>query len=124
MDLEILAQGSLSGSIAFCCCPAPSYHHSRTCRHFHYFKVPPIRWWNPDITIHEKKIERGEPSLIIEKGNQRSCARFCYFYLLTALCPFCSSVVDGSKIEIDLKNMRADQIMERVLASSGSLPAQ
>lgn len=66
-------------------------------RHFHYWKVPPIRWWNPDVNIHEQKLLAGESKLIIEK-------------------------VDGKKIELVVDGMKDEEIYNALLSHSDAAP--
>eukprot|EP01089_Gocevia_fonbrunei_P019711 TRINITY_DN7069_c0_g1_i1.p1 TRINITY_DN7069_c0_g1~~TRINITY_DN7069_c0_g1_i1.p1 ORF type:complete len:151 (-),score=17.10 TRINITY_DN7069_c0_g1_i1:11-463(-) len=41
----------------------------RGTRHFHYFYVPPMRFWNPEVLIYEKKVFKGAPSIEVEHVN-------------------------------------------------------
>lgn len=37
-------------------------------RHFKYYMVPPLQYWNPDITFVEIKTNGGQPKISIELG--------------------------------------------------------
>jgi len=69
-------------------------------RHFHYFKAPVLRHWNPDIHVREVKLLRASPpapKLVVELD-------------------------DGTKKEIDVSGLKEVQIWEKLVALSTPNP--
>lgn len=83
-------------------------------RFFKYHKVPPLKYWNPDVVFQfNKDLEKTvTASVHVELG---SCG--CVFLLLSKIPACCTE--DGSSTTIEAGKLTADEILEQVVMVAG-----